>query len=254
MTLATICGLSLAPRAAAEVDLLFDPPMQTIVLNVNDEFEINLVAHSDDDTEQLIVALDAILSWEAPFLELLGVATRNAGYNWLFIGFPIDQDDINDGTSDPPIGVPANDGDAICKALGQPGNPAAAGRDDLIVTTLQFRALQQTSGTTVSFLPSAGQFGLTRVFGIDGRQDDITGDISATATVVIVQSTCFADFDHNGQVDAFDLAVLLGSWDSCPDPCVPEEPSETCPTDLDLDCNVGPFDLALLLGNWGPCE
>ncbi|MCH8053903.1 MAG: hypothetical protein IH895_07575, partial [Planctomycetes bacterium] len=54
-------------------------------------------------------------------------------------------------------------------------------------------------------------------------------------------------------VEAFDLAVLLGSWGPCPDPCVPEEPSETCPADLDPNCDVGAFDLALLLGAWGPC-
>ena len=51
--------------------------------------------------------------------------------------------------------------------------------------------------------------------------------------------------DGDGNVDASDLAILLGAWG----------PVELCPpypsADLDQDCQVGPADLALLLGNWG---
>ncbi len=53
------------------------------------------------------------------------------------------------------------------------------------------------------------------------------------------------DFDGNGQVGAFDLAILLGSWGPCP------EPPANCPADLDGDGNVYAFDLAILLGSWG---
>lgn len=252
MIVATICGLGLTPRAGAEVDLLFDPPMQTVLLDENDTFEINLVAHSADGTEQLISALDVIFTWDPTLLELLGVDDGNADVSWLVSGFLNDPDDINDGISDPPIGVPNNDGDALFTALAPPGAPAPTGPDDIVITTLLFRALQTTPATVVQFLPTLGDFGQTRVFG-EGKQNDITGDISATATVVIVSGACFADFDDNGQVDAFDLAVLLGTWGPCPEPCVPDEPSDSCPADLDPNCNVGPLDLALLLGAWGPC-
>ncbi|MCH8913340.1 MAG: hypothetical protein IIA33_07200, partial [Planctomycetes bacterium] len=54
-----------------------------------------------------------------------------------------------------------------------------------------------------------------------------------------------ADLDHNGQVGAFDLALLLGSWGPCLDEC-------DCPADLDGGGTVGAFDLAILLGSWGP--
>ena len=54
---------------------------------------------------------------------------------------------------------------------------------------------------------------------------------------------CPADFDDSGDVESFDLAVLLGNWGPCPG----------CPQDLDGDCDVGPSDLAILLGSWGPC-
>ncbi|MCH8054350.1 MAG: PD40 domain-containing protein, partial [Planctomycetes bacterium] len=59
------------------------------------------------------------------------------------------------------------------------------------------------------------------------------------------------DVDCDGEVDAFDLALLLGNWGPCPEPCTPGDPP-TCLADFDHDCTVGPFDLAFLLGNWGP--
>ena len=58
------------------------------------------------------------------------------------------------------------------------------------------------------------------------------------------------DFDGDDDIDAADLAILLGSWGPCPEPC---PPSDTCPADFDGNCAVGPFDLAMLLGFWGPC-
>ncbi|MCH8880088.1 MAG: FG-GAP repeat protein [Planctomycetes bacterium] len=55
---------------------------------------------------------------------------------------------------------------------------------------------------------------------------------------------CPADFDGDGDVDAADLAELLGAWGPCPG---------GCQEDLSLDCVVGAFDLAILLGCWGSC-
>jgi hypothetical protein len=50
-----------------------------------------------------------------------------------------------------------------------------------------------------------------------------------------------ADLDGDGDVDAADLASLLGSWGAC----------AGCPGDLDGDGAVGAADLAILLGSWG---
>ncbi len=54
-----------------------------------------------------------------------------------------------------------------------------------------------------------------------------------------------ADLVVDGQVNAADLAVLLGSWGPC-------DSEEDCPADLDGDQVVGASDLAILLGSWGP--
>ena len=53
-----------------------------------------------------------------------------------------------------------------------------------------------------------------------------------------------ADFNFDGAVNAFDLAILLGSWGPCP-------AKVPCPVDLDGDGFINAFDLAILLGNWG---
>lgn len=54
-----------------------------------------------------------------------------------------------------------------------------------------------------------------------------------------------ADLNGDGQVNAVDLALLLGAWGPCSDEC-------DCPADLDGNGTVGAFDLAILLGAWGP--
>ena len=69
----------------------------------------------------------------------------------------------------------------------------------------------------------------------------------------IADSCCPEDFNGDGMVGAFDLAVLLGTWGACPDPCSPGDSTCECRADLDNNCEVKAFDLALLLGFWGPC-
>lgn len=53
---------------------------------------------------------------------------------------------------------------------------------------------------------------------------------------------CEGDFDANGVVNASDMAVLLGAWNTT-NPC----------GDVNGDGVVNSADLGLLLGNWGPC-
>ncbi|MCH8880776.1 MAG: hypothetical protein IID34_12960 [Planctomycetes bacterium] len=79
------------------------------------------------------------------------------------------------------------------------------------------------------------------------------GSIPGLGTDVLqILEGCPPDFSNDGTVGAFDLAILLGAWGLCPEPCTPGEPATTCATDLSGDCLTGAFDLALLLGSWGP--
>ena len=67
--------------------------------------------------------------------------------------------------------------------------------------------------------------------------------VSAAAFLSIRAPGCPADLDGDGQVDAADLAILLGGWGS----------SGASAGDLDGSGSVGGSDLALLLGAWGAC-
>ena len=53
-----------------------------------------------------------------------------------------------------------------------------------------------------------------------------------------------ADIDHDGDVDAADLAQLLAAWGTCPPLTI------GCAGDLDFDGIVGAGDLSILLGAW----
>jgi hypothetical protein len=57
-----------------------------------------------------------------------------------------------------------------------------------------------------------------------------------------------ADLNEDGDVDGFDLAMLLGAWTGAASyaPCPPHAPA-----DLNVDCKVNGLDLAILLGEWG---
>ncbi len=60
---------------------------------------------------------------------------------------------------------------------------------------------------------------------------------------VLGEVICLPDFNGDMNVDAADLALLLGNWGAC----------AGCPEDIDGSGTVDAADLALLLGGWGPC-
>ncbi|MCA9290601.1 MAG: hypothetical protein KDA25_05700, partial [Phycisphaerales bacterium] len=68
----------------------------------------------------------------------------------------------------------------------------------------------------------------------DGDGDGI-GDACDASTIII------GDLNGDGGVDPTDLAILLGAWGPCPEPCEP---------DLNGDGDVNAADLAALLGAW----
>ena len=80
------------------------------------------------------------------------------------------------------------------------------------------------------------------------RGDDDGGNARGAVWVLFLDGcpVCPADFDCDGDVDAADLAQLLGSWGPCDD-------CGDCLADFNDDCAVDAEDLAQLLGDWGPC-
>jgi hypothetical protein len=76
----------------------------------------------------------------------------------------------------------------------------------------------------------------------------VLAEVSSPAKLEITVEIldCIAeDLDCDGDVDGFDLAILLAAWGKCNDP-------ENCPEDLDGNGVVNGFDLAMLLAAWDP--
>ena len=97
---------------------------------------------------------------------------------------------------------------------------------------------------------SGGDFVLRGTIGQPDAGDLSGGDFTLRGgfwqTFGVGCGDCPTDVDGDGDVNAFDLANLLGAWG-------PVTPSSAC---LDADGNgfIEAFDLAVLLGAWGPCE
>ncbi len=240
----TVGFMCSAVPALANINLEFRPPSQTV--SIGDTVNVGLYADSDDENDQSSAIVQVILSWNPNFLQLLGIDGTGA-VPLLSSGFPT-SDPFNLNEVSPP-----QDGDGLYLAFAPLGNPVAATPEGVLLTTFQFLALADTTQAPVDILESGGDpEGETIVFDGTVPNLDVTGTLTG-GVVEIAAGSCFADFDADGHVGAFDLAVLLGAWGPCPQPCTPGEPTDACRADLDPDCNVGSFDLALLLGAWGSC-
>ncbi len=154
----------------ADVDLTLDPINQTV--STGDTVDVSLVATSAGPGSQDVVALDAILNWDPAKLALIEIVS-GSGHAWFVSDFLLDPDGLNDDLTD---------GDALYTALTPPGAPAPAPTTGLLVATFRFQTLADTAGTVVSMLPMSGAFAQTQVLFLFA--EDITGDISGTATIV----------------------------------------------------------------------
>ena len=105
-----------ASHAQANVDLEWRPIQSNAA--VGDTVEIALLALSDDQSDQAVGLIEAILLWDETQLELLG-HLENGPYVWFGPGF--NDDSSFDGLNDPFAGIPNNDGNALFSTFSQLG-------------------------------------------------------------------------------------------------------------------------------------
>ena len=172
-------GAARSARAQWTVDLSFDPPLQTVPFG--SEVRVAINATSSGPSGQALSAIDAIVSWDPAVLLFVGHDDSLAGHDWFAAGFFSDPDGIN---------ATFADGEALFTALSQTATPAVAPPGTgLHVTSLRFITIAATPATTVTYTPSAGLFGQTRVIDYFTPGLQITGDISASATLEVAPKT-----------------------------------------------------------------
>jgi hypothetical protein len=159
--LAGALALSGAISANASINLEFRPLAQTV--NVGNPFNVGLYAVSDSVANQSIASIDALMSWDPVYIQLIGL-TNNGPYSWFSSNFPNDAG--VDGLNAPYTPIPANDGDAYYRAFRNFSNPAFATPAGLLVTTFTFNALALTPSTSL-LIPSNLGSG-SRSYVVDG--------------------------------------------------------------------------------------
>lgn len=194
---------------------------------------------SDSASDQLVASAEIVFTWEPQYLQLLGV--DNTGGPQL-MGFPPFPDFLPLNESDPP-----QDGDGMYIALAFGGLPVAAAPEGTLLTTFQFNALAETSGTLVNVVASISDPAGTTVIW-DGTIPNFPVTGTLTGDLVVVgdpgeNGTCPSDLDGDGEVGITDFLTILAVWGTV-----------GTSADIDGDGVVGIGDFLQLLGDWGPCS
>lgn len=167
----------------AAVNLEFRPVHQ--VVNVGDTVGVGLYAVSDDSQTQFTSAIDVVLAWQNPFLQLLGVDGTGAAPLLSSAFFSPDGHGLNEN----PFPNPPQDGDGFYTAFAMPGSPLGATPAGTLVTTFQFLAIAPTALTPVDMLVSAGTpAGFTTVFHPTIPATPITGTLSGAGVTILIPS------------------------------------------------------------------
>ena len=217
-----IAGAAVPCGAQAKINLQWRASMDTVW--VGELVIVGLYAVSDDDTEQALAGIDAIVIWDQADLVL--VAKYDVGpYPWMQSKFPPDAEieglnaDCSPGEFCVPYtGLPYNDGDALYQSVMQfPSNPPAyATPEGLLVTALVFRAVTAAPAAQVGLLSASGSQ-LTVVLDAVDLAADITGELGSVAIQVAACGT-MGDFDGSCSVGLADFrefeACLTGPADA----------------------------------------
>lgn len=181
----TLVALAGTPRAQGAVQLQWRPTFSSSV--VGDVLEIGLYAVSSSGSDQPIAGLQLVFEWDpAQLLLLVNVDPCTADpcpantYNWIQSSFP--DDSALDGLNDT-----FTDGIAFYIAFSQPGTPAMATPEGLLVTTFLFGIIE--AGVSEVRLLESCEGCTVRTFIADGvvPGEEIPVTLGPPARVQIVQ-------------------------------------------------------------------
>lgn len=204
-----------------------------------EDFGAQTVINFDVDLPEGAIVIDATLSLQMDheWVGDLVVSLQGAGAEATVLDRP------GTGASFP-FGCGGDGIDAVFRDAATPG---AGDNCSNTADPVIFGAFQPVTPFTPTFggLPATGPWSLAIR---DAAQFDAGILQSACLTIeYVIQPSCDADFDGDGQVGSADLSQLLGLWGA---DCAVTFPC----ADLDGDAMVTSADLAALLGAWGPCS
>ncbi len=170
------------PRTFAGVDLILDTA--TPQAGVGATVEVRLLAKSTTPASEAISGLDAILTWDAGSLQLLGAQPSSAS-SWLLAGL------FNDALADGLNNTYA-DGNAYFQALSQFTTPAMATSAGLHVATLRFRALVPSAAAEARVVSTLGGLSRSRVFQFGQVNKDIVSGLGSVQVKVLRKASLAA--------------------------------------------------------------
>ncbi len=165
-----LCALPML--CSAEPLVRLDIVTQDSLVEIGDTVAVDLVVTPLEEADFRVGGVAAVLNWDPVALQLAGVVTNeNPDYEWFLAGFNDDSglDDLNNGVTTEPIGLPDNDGNAFFEALAQFGlqNRPTVTSGGLKVVRILFQALA-ANVTEISIPLGVGEHTASAVFLGDG--------------------------------------------------------------------------------------
>lgn len=161
-------------QAGAAINLEFRPV--DAVVSTGQQVQMQLFAVSDDQTNQLLSAIQLIFAWQPLHLTLTGNSTIGAP-PLAFSGFPASG---HFGLNEAAI---PQDGDGFYLALSF--SPIAASPSGTLITTLNFNALAPTAATSVDILSTGGLGGQTIVASGSVPGLNVTGTLTGGVVTIV---------------------------------------------------------------------
>ena len=198
-----LCVLITVAASQAGVDLEWQVVGESFEVGDTVEVELYAVADNAGDDEPF-ASLSVIMVWDPDVLALQDV-NDNGPYAWAFSGFPSDYDGLNDTL---------DDGDAFYQAWPEFDVIPVATPEGLLITTMQFEALDAADASELVIVPEFGYFAETYVGDEEYAGWNIVDDMgSALVQVNGGGPGLLGDVNCDGAVDFDDInpfVVALG--------------------------------------------
>lgn len=191
---------TLAQGGGSSVDLQL--AASSLTVQVGDVVTVALSATADSPQAAHVVAIDALLTWNADVWELTGAAGGPGALPWQLAGFPAVS--LNQGVSMSFQELPDNDGDALFQALATPGQANVVLDLPETVFTFEFTARAAGVDTAFELVASNGGFS-TRV--LTFGNGNITGDIASANGIVVVD--VLGDLNCDGTLSVSDIGSFV---------------------------------------------